>query len=149
MAIVRWDPFQELTSIHDRMNRLFGDVRRRGDDDLLMSGAWVPPVDIYENDKHELVLKAEIPGMKREDIQLTVDNNMLTLHGEKKVEQEVTEERSHRVERTYGAFSRTFSLPSTVDAGKVSAEYKNGVLTVKLPLREEAKPKQISVAIRD
>jgi len=114
-----------------------------------MSGSWVPPVDIYENDKQELVLKAEIPGMKREDIQLTVDNSTLTIHGEKKVEQQVAEDRSHRVERIYGTFSRTFSLPSTVDTGKVSAEYKNGVLTVTLPLREEAKPKQISVTVRD
>jgi HSP20 family protein len=147
MAIVRWDPFRELTSIQERMNRLFGDVYRRGDDELQMGGAWVPPVDIYEDDKHELVLKAEIPGMTREGIQLTVDNNALTLRGEKRVDQEVTDERSHRLERSYGSFSRTFSLPATVDAAKVSAEYKNGVLTVKLPLREEAKPKQIDVKI--
>ena len=147
MAVVRWDPFHELTSIQDRMNRLFGGVYRRGDDELLMGGAWVPPVDIYESDKHELVLSAEIPGMKREDIQLTVDNNALTLRGEKRVDQEVTEERSHRIERSYGTFTRTFSLPATIDAARVSAEYKNGVLTVKLPLREEAKPKQIDVTI--
>jgi len=147
MALVRWDPFRELTSIQDRMNRLFGDVYRRGDEDLLTGGAWAPPVDIYENDQHELVLKAEIPGMKREEIQLTVDNDTLTLRGEKKLEQEVTDERTHRVERSYGAFSRTFSLPARVDTAKVSAEYKNGVLTVKLPLREEAKPKQIDVKI--
>jgi HSP20 family protein len=147
MAIVRWDPFRELTSIHERMNSLFGDVYRRGGEEALVGGTWVPPVDIYENDKHELVLKAEVPGMKREDIQLTVDNNMLTLRGEKKVEQEVADEQTHRVERTYGAFIRSFSLPVTVDTGRVSAEYKNGVLTVVLPMKEEAKPRQIDVAI--
>jgi len=147
MAIVRWDPFRELTSIQERMNSLFGDVYRRGGDESLVGGAWVPPVDIYENNAHELVLKAEIPGMQREDIQLTVDNNMLTLQGEKKADQEVGDDRSHRVERAYGTFVRSFSLPATVDTGRVSAEYKNGVLTVLLPLREEAKPKQIDVAI--
>jgi HSP20 family protein len=147
MAIVRWDPFRELTSIQERMNRLFGDVYRRADDELLTGGTWAPPVDIYENDNHELVLKAEIPGMKREDIQLAIDNNTLTLRGEKKIEQGAADERSHRIERSYGAFARTFSLPATIDATKVSAEYTNGVLTVTLPLREEAKPTQIDVAI--
>jgi HSP20 family protein len=107
----------------------------------------VPPVDIYENDEHELVLKAELPDLKREDIDIRVENNALTLSGQKKAEEEVNEDRYHRIERTYGHFSRTFSLPNTVDTGKIAAEYKNGVLTVRLPQREDARPKQIQVQI--
>jgi HSP20 family protein len=147
MNIVRFDPFREVAVLHDRMNRVFGDLSRRFDDDVTARGAWVPPVDIYENDQHELVLKAELPDLKREDIDIRVENNALTLSGQKKSEEEVNEDRYHRIERTYGHFSRTFSLPNTVDTGKIAAEYKNGVLTVKLPRREDAKPKQIQVQI--
>jgi HSP20 family protein len=113
----------------------------------MTSGAWVPPVDIYHTGDHEVVLKAELPDMTREDIDITVDNGTLTIKGEKKLSTEVKEEQFHRIERRYGTFSRSFSLPPTVDAGKVAAEYKNGVLTVRLPLREEAKPRQIKVDI--
>lgn len=149
MAIVRFDPFRELSLMQDRMNRMFGDVYgRRLDDDVMSRGDWVPAVDIYENDKHEIVIRAEMPGMKREDIELRVENNTLTLRGERKREAEVRDEQYHRVERAYGAFVRSFSLPSTVDAGHVSAEYKDGVLSVTLPLREEAKPRQIPVEIK-
>ena len=128
MTIVRWDPFRD-----------FG----------FSSGSptWVPPVDIFQTGDHELVLKAELPDMTREDIDITVENFVLTIKGEKKVSTEVKEEQFHHVERRYGAFSRSFSLPRTVDSSKVSAEYKNGVLTIKLPLREEAKPRQIKVDI--
>jgi len=128
MTIVRWDPFRDFG---------FG------------SGAatWVPPVDIYQNGDHELVLKAELPDMSREDIDITVENYVLTVKGDKKVSDEVKEEQFHHVERRYGAFSRSFSLPRTVDESKVSAEYRNGVLTIKLPLREEAKPRQIKVDV--
>jgi HSP20 family protein len=108
-------------------------------------GTWIPPVDIYQNGSDELVLKAELPDMKREDIEITVDNNTLTIKGEKKMADEVKDEQVLRVERRYGTFSRSFSLPPTVDASKVEAEYKNGILTLKLPLREEAKPRQIPV----
>ena len=133
MNIVRFDPFREMAVLQDRVNRVFGDLSRRFDDDVTARGAWVPPVDIFENDQHELVLKAELPDLKREDIDIRVENNALTLSGQKKAEQEVNEDRYHRIERTYGHFSRTFSLPNTVDTGKIAAEYKNGVLTVKLP----------------
>ena len=108
---------------------------------------WVPPVDIYQTGDHELVLKAELPETTREDIDITVENFVLTLKGEKKVPGEVQEEQFHHVERRYGSFSRSFSLPRTVDASKVTADYKNGVLTVRLPLREEAKPRQIKVEV--
>jgi len=133
MTLVRWDPFREFAQIQDRLNAL--------------SSAWVPPVDIYQNGDNELVLKAELPDMTREDIDVTVDNGTLTIKGEKKFAGEPKEDQFHRIERRYGAFSRSFSLPQTVDAGKVSAEYKNGVLTVRLPVREEAKPRSIKVDV--
>ena len=148
MAIVRFDPFRELAAMQDRINRIFGDAyTRRIDDDVLSRGDWIPPVDIYENDKHEIVVKAEMPGMKREDIDLRVENNTLTLRGERRRDTEVKDEQFHRVERAYGVFARSFSLPTTVDTGHVNAEYKDGVLTVTLPLREEAKPRQIQVQV--
>ncbi len=113
----------------------------------LARGSWVPAVDIYSNGQHELVLKAELPEMKEQEIELTVEDNVLTMRGEKKLDAEITEEQFQRIERSYGPFSRAFALPPTVDAGKVSAEYKAGVLTVRLPLREEAKPRQIKVQV--
>ena len=128
MTIVRWDPFRDFG---------FGSG----------PSTWVPPVDIYQNGDQELVLKAELPDMSREDIDITVENYVLTIKGEKKLSGDVKDEQFHHVERRYGAFTRSFSLPRTVDASKVSAEYRNGVLTVKLPLREEAKPRQIKVDV--
>ncbi len=148
MAIVRWDPFRELSAAQERMNRLLGDVYRAADDDVMRRGAWAPPVDIYDSGSHELIIKAELPDMSKEDIDITVENNMLTLRGEKKMDSAMKEECCHRIERTYGSFSRSFSLPATVDTTKVSADYKNGVLTIKLPVREEAKPKQIQVQVQ-
>jgi len=127
MPIVRWDPFRD-----------FG---------FATANTWRPPVDIYQNGDQELVLKAELPDMSREDIDITVENFVLTIKGEKKFAQDVKEDQYHHVERRYGTFSRSFSLPQTVDAAKVAAEYKNGVLTVRLPLREEAKPRQIKVDV--
>ncbi len=153
MAIVRWDPFHEFTHLQNRLNHVFNDAYGRapvgpaGDEGLMASGAWVPAVDIYENGQHELVLKAELPDVSREDIELTVDNGTLVIKGEKRLSSEVKEDQFQRIERRYGTFSRSFSLPPKVDAGKVSAEYKNGVLTVRLPLREEAKPRQIKVDV--
>jgi HSP20 family protein len=148
MAITRWDPFREFSQLQDRINRAFSDAYgRSGDDAILTSGSWVPPVDIYQNGDHELVLKAELPDMAREDIDLTVDNGTLTIRGEKKFTTDVKEDQFHRIERHYGTFTRSFSLPPTVDPGRVGAEYKNGVLTVRLPLREEAKPRQIKVEV--
>jgi HSP20 family protein len=148
MAIVRWnDPFKEFAHLSDRLNRAFADAYGRSDEGLLSSGAWLPPVDIYQNGEHELVLKAELPDMSREDIEVTVDKGTLTIKGEKKVSDEVKEDQYHRIERRYGTFTRSFSLPSTVDPSRVAAEYKNGVLAVKLPMREEAKPRQIKVDV--
>ncbi|MEO8681184.1 MAG: Hsp20/alpha crystallin family protein [Vicinamibacterales bacterium] len=125
MAITRFDPFA----------------------DFLTDGRWVPAVDIFENDKKEIVLKAELPDMKREDIGVTFENNVLTLKGERKFEGEVSKEQFHRVERAYGAFSRSFSLPTSVDPTKIGAKYENGVLTVILPFREEARPRSINVEV--
>lgn len=148
MAMVRWtDPFREFTQLQDRINRAFNDSYGRADDGLTTSGAWLPPVDIYQNGDHEVVLLAELPAMKREDIDITVDGGTLTIKGEKRVATDLKEEQFHRIERRYGSFSRSFSLPQTVDAGKVAAEYKDGVLTVRLPTREEAKPRQIKVEV--
>ncbi len=127
MTVVRWDPFRD-----------FG---------FTTGNTWVPPVDIYQTSDHELVLKAELPDLSREEIDITVENFVLTLKGEKKLAPEVKEEQFHHIERSYGSFSRSFSLPRTVDATKVAADYKNGVLTVRLPLREEAKPRQIKVEV--
>jgi HSP20 family protein len=148
MNIVRFDPFREMAALQDRVNRIFTDAyNRRDDDDLMTRGAWVPPVDIFETDNHELVLKVELPDVTREDINLKVENNTLTITGEKKFNGEVKEQQYRRVERSYGAFSRSFTLPHTVDTSAIGAEFKNGVLTVRLPLREEAKPKQIQVQV--
>ena len=148
MTLVRWnDPFREFAQLQDRINRVFSDAYGRGDEGLMTSGTWTPPVDIYQNGDHEVVLKAELPDMTREDIDITVDNGTLTIRGEKKFSSEVKEEAFHRIERRYGSFSRSFSLPQTVDAGKVAADYKDGVLSVRLPLREEAKPRQIKVEV--
>ena len=143
MAIVRWEPARELETMEiERLNRMFTDFYGEA-----FSRAWVPAVDIYETDQHEVVLKAELPDLKREDINLTFENGVLTLKGERKFEQEVKKENFQRIERRHGAFSRSFTLPNTVDASRISAHYKEGVLTIRLPQREEAKPKQIAVNV--
>jgi HSP20 family protein len=143
MAIVRWEPARELATMEiERLNRMFTDFYGEA-----FSRAWVPAVDIYETDAHEVVVKAELPDMKREDINLTFENGVLTLKGERKVQQEVKKENYQRIERRHGVFSRSFTLPNTVDAGKINASYKDGVLTIRLPQREEAKPKQIAVNV--
>ena len=146
MAIVKVDPFRELAAMQDRMARLFGDVYLR-DEDTGFRGNWTPPVDIFETENHDLVLKAELPGMNRDDIEVTVENGTLVLKGQKKFESEVKEEHYRRIERSYGQFYRSFTLPNTVDSSNVGADYKNGVLTVKLPFREEAKPRTINVEV--
>jgi HSP20 family protein len=143
MAIVRWDSARELAGMEiDRLNRMFSEFY--GD---AFSQAWVPSVDIYETDSHEVVLKAELPEMKREEIGVTFENGILTLRGERKVDQDVKRENFQRIERRYGSFTRSFTLPNTVDASRISASYKDGVLTIRLPQREEAKPKQIAVNV--
>jgi HSP20 family protein len=148
MAIMRYDPFRELAAMQDRLNRIFGEGYGRREDDSFSRGDWIPSVDIFETDKHEIVIKAEMPGLRKEEIDLRVENNTLTLRGERRREQEVKDEQYHRVERSFGTFSRTFSLPNTVDGNRVAAEYKDGVLTVTLPMREEAKPRQIQVQVQ-
>jgi HSP20 family protein len=150
MAIVRWEPFRDMVTIQDRLNRLFEEAfrgsRTPGSEEDYALGAWTPAVDIYEHDGN-IVLKAELPGIDPKDVDIRVENNVLTLRGERKVDTEVKKESYHRVERAYGAFSRAFTLPNVVDTDKIKAEYKDGVLRVTLPQREEAKPKQISIAI--
>lgn len=143
MALVRWSPVGELAGMEvDRLNRMFEDFYTGG-----LARNWVPPVDIYENDQQEVVIKAELPEVKREDINVTFENNVLTLKGERKVEETTKREQFQRVERHHGSFTRSFTLPNTVDASRISASYKDGVLTITLPRREEAKPKQISVNV--
>jgi HSP20 family protein len=145
MAIARFDPFRDLAVLHDRVNRLFGDAYGAREEGVLSS--WVPAVDIFENEKKELVIKAELPDVRTEDVSVTVENNLLTLSGERKVDSEVKKEHYHRLERSFGSFSRSFSLPTTVDTGKIGADFKHGVLTVRLPFREEAKPRSINIEV--
>ena len=146
MAIVKVDPFREFAAMQDRMNRLFGNVYLR-DEDTGVRGSWAPAVDIFETENHDLVVRAELPGISREDIEVSVENNTLILKGEKKFDAQVKEENYRRIERTYGTFHRSFTLPTTVDTSKVVADFKNGVLTVKLPFREEARPRTINVDV--
>ena len=146
MAIVRVDPLREFAAIQDRMNQLFGGAYLR-DEDTSFRGNWAPAVDIFETENHDLVVRAELPGLNREDIQVSVENATLVLKGEKKFDTEVKEEHYRRIERSYGTFHRSFTLPNTVDPTKVSADYKNGVLTVKLPFRDEAKPRTINIDV--
>ena len=146
MAIIKVDPLREFAVMQDRLNRLFGNVYLR-DEDTGFRGNWVPSVDIYETEKHDLVLRAELPGMTQQDIEVTVENGNIIIKGEKKFDPEVKEEHYRRIERAYGTFHRSFTLPTTVDAGKVTAEYKNGVLTITLPFKEEAKPRTVNVAV--
>jgi HSP20 family protein len=140
---------RELATMQDRMNRIWGSVYDRGNEDVTSRGTWLPPVDIYQADGHDLILKAEVPGLKREDIELTVENNTLTIRGERRKDTAISDDRYHRIERTYGPFSRSFTLPATVDGGRVRAEYRDGVLTVTLPTREEARPRQIQVNVTE
>ena len=145
MAIVRFEPFRDL---QDRMNRLFHESYRAqgADDDWALGGTWAPAVDIYEQDNN-IVLKAELPGVDPKDVDIRLENNTLALRGERKFDNEVKKENYHRVERSYGAFTRSFTLPTTVDPGAIKAEYRDGVLRVTLPKREEAKPKQIQISV--
>jgi HSP20 family protein len=152
MAIVRWEPFRDLAGLQERMNRLFEEsLRTRGtgsgqEEDWALGGSWAPPVDIYEHEGN-IVLKAELPGIDPKDVELRVENNVLTVRGQRKLEEEVKRDNYHRIERAYGVFTRQFTLPTTVDAEKIKADYKEGLLKVLIPKREEAKPKQISINV--
>lgn len=145
MNLVVRDPFwKEFNNLSGRLNRLFDMPREESNDSL---GAWSPAVDIYDKG-NEVVIHAELPGMKKDEIDVRVENNVLTVRGQKERKDEVKEEGYFRTERTYGTFSRSFSLPSTVDASKISAEYKDGVLTLNVPKAEEAKARQIDVKVK-
>lgn len=148
MSLTRWEPFRNLVSTQDRFNQLFNETFARafGDQQEVSPRAWVPPVDIYETGEG-LVLKAELPGINPEDVEIRVEDNTLYLKGERKFEKEVKEQNLHQVERSYGTFTRSFVLPSSVDSGKVAAEYQNGILTLTMPKREEAKPKTIKINV--
>jgi len=139
MTLVRWNPVRELASMEiDRLNGMFEDLYGTG-------RPWAPAVDIYETEGHEYVIKAELPDLKREDISVTFENNVLTLSGERAAGFENDNGTWHRSERFHGKFTRSFTLPATVDGNRITAAYKDGVLTVRVPQREEAKPKQIQV----
>src|SRR5918995_4064830 len=145
MSITRYDPFRDLRTLQDEVNRLFsGNFSPAFGDEGFARGAWAPSVDIYEN-KDQIVLEAELPGMNREDFELTVENNVLTLRGERRFEKKEDTDNYHRVERAYGSFTRSFTLPNTVSGEGASADYRNGVLRVTLPKREETKARRIEV----
>jgi len=137
----RWEP----KTLREEMNRLFADVLERTGEESNLT-AWAPAVDIFETE-HELVVKADLPDMDPKDLDIRIENNILTIRGERKFEKNVKEENYLRVERAYGSFSRSFSLANTVNSEAIKAEYKNGVLTLSIPKREEAKPKQIKVNV--
>jgi HSP20 family protein len=143
-VITRWDPFREFSTLQDRMNRLFRESQ--GPEESLTTSSFAPPVDVYE-DEHNVTLKIEVPGIDEKDIDVRIENNVLTVHGERKFEKEEKEENYRRVERQYGSFTRTFTLPSTVEAEKVEANYDKGMLKIALPKKAEAKPKQIKVNV--
>lgn len=148
MTLTKWDPFKDLITLQDRMNRLFDESVRnvKPGDEALSSAIWSPAVDIYETDD-EVVVKAELPEVNQKDIDIQIENNTLTLRGERKFNKETKKENFHRIERAYGTFSRSFTLPGTIDQEKISADYKDGILKISMPKREETKPKQIKVAI--
>jgi HSP20 family protein len=146
MGIVRYNPFNELRAMQEQMNRLLDLAWSKEQGEEMREGAWQPLVDIYE-DAEAVIIKAELPGMQQEDIDVKIENNTLVLRGERKHDHEIQKENYHRIERLYGAFQRSFSLPHTVDQEKVKASCDKGVLTITLPKKEETKPKQIKVEV--
>src|ERR1700726_5193591 len=149
-VLTRWEPLREFSSMHDRMNRMNRLFREsyspETPEEALTTTNFAPPVDIYE-DEHNITLKLEVPGIEEKDIDVRIERNTLTVHGERKIEKEEKEENYRRVERQYGSFTRSFTLPHSVDAGQVNAHYDNGVLKINLPKKAEAKPKQIKVNV--
>jgi len=149
MALTKWDPMKDLVGLQERMNRLFEDSLLRshaGEEDLTL-GAWAPAVDIFEQPER-IVLRADLPGVRPEQIELKVENNTLTLSGERRFEKDVQKENYHRVERQYGSFVRSFSLPTSVDGDKITAEHRDGVLEITLPKTESSKPKAIKIDVK-
>ena len=145
-VLTRWEPFRDLSALQNRMNRLFEAQYGGGREESLTTGAFVPAVDVYE-DEHSIQLKLEVPGIDEKDLDIKVENNVLSVSGERKLEKEEKEENFHRVERRYGSFTRSFTLPSTVSTDDIQADYDHGVLKIRLAKRAEAKPKQIKVSV--
>ena len=144
--ITRWDPFREMSGLQERMNRLFNDQLGAITHDEALTGNFVPPVDVFE-DENSIQVRLEVPGIDEKDIDIRLENNVLTVRGERKFEKEEKEENFHRIERRYGSFTRSFTLPATVNSEDVQADYEKGVLKIRLPKRAEAKPKQIKVNV--
>lgn len=145
MAIIRWDPFRDMVTLREKMNRLFDDtVTARGEDKDMITSSWSPAVDIYETE-NELVLSAEVPGIDEKDIEIKIDDGTLSIRGERKFEKETKEENYHRIERAYGSFFRSFSLPNYIDQEGIRAEHEDGVLKIHMPKRAESKPKTVKI----
>ncbi len=143
MNLTRWSPTRDFAALEvDRLNRMFDAVFSG---EPMTNSAWVPAVDIYETAEKDVVVKVEVPAMKREDIKVTFENNVLTIEGERKIDDEVKSEQYHRIERRYGAFRRSFTMPASVDGSRVQAAYQDGVLKITMPQRAEAKPRQITI----
>ena len=146
MTIIRWDPYRDVVALQNRMNSLFQDFSRNGENEAVTATGFVPPVDIYE-DEHKLVLKIEIPGMRQQDLDVRMENNTLTVKGERSFQSEGKEENFHRVERRYGSFYRAFTVPNTINPESIKADYDAGVLRVELEKKPESKPRQIKVNV--
>jgi HSP20 family protein len=145
MAIIRWDPFRDLVTLRDKMNRLFEDAATgRGEEKELISSSWAPAIDIYE-DETQLVLTAEVPGINEKDVEIKIEDNLLSIQGERKLEKETKEENYHRIERAYGSFYRSFTLPNYIDQDKIRAEHENGVLKITMPKKAELKPRKVKI----
>jgi len=144
MAIIRWDPFRDMMILRDKMNRLFEDVYSGREDQGLLQGIWAPSVDIYETET-DLVLTAEVPGIDEKDIEIRIEDNTLTVKGERKLEKETKEENYHRIERSYGSFQRSFALHAYVANDNVQAEQQDGVLKITMPKKLEVKPRKVKI----
>jgi HSP20 family protein len=144
--LATFDPFRDLVTLQQRINRMFDEVFPQGEPSELRLNAWTPSVDIYEQ-PDAVVIEAELPGLTKEDVSVKLENNTLTIQGERKLAHEDQRESYHRVERVYGSFVRSFTLPTNVDTEKINAEFKDGILQIALPKREEAKPRQIEVRV--
>lgn len=145
MAIIKWDPFRDLVTLREKMNRLFEDAfTSRGEERDLIASTWTPAVDIYETE-NELILSAEIPGIDEKDVEIKVEDNTLSIKGERKFEKETKEENYYRIERSYGSFYRSFTLPNYIDQDKIQAVHENGVLKITMPKKTELKPRKVKI----
>ncbi len=146
MAATRWDPFRELLTLQERLDKMYRDIERTRSEEDFVSSAWTPPVDIFELGE-KFVLKLEIPEVDKESIDIKINDNELTIRGERKLESGIEPDNYHRMERGYGTFTRSFSLTKTIDAAKIKASIKDGILRIELPKKEEVKPKQIKIEL--